>query len=576
LNNAAHWVCAPPRPREAEHLAEALGISPVTAQVLLNRGIDSPTAGRAFLRPRLDDLHEPWTLPGITAAVQRILTAVAQGEDIVIYGDYDVDGISATALLLLCLRQLGASVSYYLPDRQDEGYGLNPGAVALLAGRGTRLIVTVDCGINAVAAVAQARQHRVDVIITDHHEPGPETPPAVAIVNPKLPSSAYPFRELAGAGVAFKLAWALAKSAPTGLRPDRAFEDFLLDALCFAGLGTIADVVPLVGENRILAHFGLAALSRSPRVGLAALRRAACIEGQELTAYDVAFKLAPRLNAAGRLGTADNGVKLLTTADAAWAEEIAQHLDRENSRRRALQDRIVKEARPRAMAEVARHRKAIVLEGTDWHVGVIGIVASRLVEEFARPIVLIACSGEEGHGSARSIEGFHMFEALRRCAEVLSSYGGHARAGGLRLARQAIPRFRELFHATAEAQLREEDLVRRIRCDAEVPLAAITPALWREVQMLEPFGEQNLPPTFAARGLDVVSTVRRVGTAGEHLAFWVRQGDVARRAVAFGRGDAAEMLAAAKHCSLAFRLSANRRFSEEVELMVCDFTVDSE
>jgi len=347
------WLLPTISEDEAAGLAQELGITAVTARLLLRRGVRTAGEARTFLRPSLSELHEPWSLPDIRPATERIIGAIREGARIVVYGDYDVDGISGTAILYLCLRMMGADVSYYIPDRCEEGYGLNRAAIEQLAGLGVALVVTVDCGISAVDEIRAAGELGVDVVVTDHHEPGPERPDAAAIVNAKLPGSVYPFQHLAGAGVAFKLAWALGKTLSEGRQLSQEFREFLLDSVSLAGLGTIADVVPLIGENRILARFGLSGLSHSKRAGLAALRRSARVEGQELSAFDVGFKLAPRLNAAGRLGAADQAVELLITDDGERAEAIAAHLDAENSRRRTLQKRIVDEVRTLVLANAS-------------------------------------------------------------------------------------------------------------------------------------------------------------------------------------------------------------------------------
>jgi len=571
------WLLPTISEDEAAGLAQELGITAVTARLLLRRGVRTAGEARTFLRPSLSELHEPWSLPDIRPATERIIGAIREGARIVVYGDYDVDGISGTAILYLCLRMMGADVSYYIPDRCEEGYGLNRAAIEQLAGLGVALVVTVDCGISAVDEIRAAGELGVDVVVTDHHEPGPERPDAAAIVNAKLPGSVYPFQHLAGAGVAFKLAWALGKTLSEGRQLSQEFREFLLDSVSLAGLGTIADVVPLIGENRILARFGLSGLSHSKRAGLAALRRSARVEGQELSAFDVGFELAPRLNAAGRLGAADQAVELLITDDGERAEAIAAHLDAENSRRRTLQKRIVDEVRTLVLAEVSRERerKAIVLAGEGWHPGVIGIVASRIVDEFCRPTVLLACEGDVAHGSCRSIDGFDIHEGLSRCEALLTTYGGHAKAAGLRLPVASVPEFQRTFHRVADEAIDEEQLVPTLELDAEIALRDVSMALVREIGMLEPFGEQNREPLLCSRSLGVVGSTKRMGTGGKHLSFWVRQGDFTFRAVAFGMGELEEAIVRAGRCSLAFRPVLNSwRGTDSIELMVQDIRLE--
>ena len=569
------WLLPTISEDEAAGLAQELGITAVTARLLLRRGVRTAGEARAFLRPSLSELHEPWSLPDIRPATERILGAIRKGARIVVYGDYDVDGISGTAILYLCLRMMGADVSYYIPDRCEEGYGLNHGAVEQLAGLGVTLVVTVDCGISAVDEIRAAGELGVDVVVTDHHEPGPERPDAAAIVNAKLPGSAYPFRDLAGAGVAFKLAWALGKTLSEGRQLSQEFREFLLDSVSLAGLGTIADVVPLIGENRILARFGLSGLSHSKRAGLAALRRTARVEGQELSAFDVAFKLAPRLNAAGRLGVAKQAVDLLITDDSERAEAIAAHLDAENSRRRTVQKRITDDVRGLALSEVSHERKAIVLAGEGWHPGVIGIVASRIVEEFCRPTVLLACDGDVAHGSCRSIDGFDIHEALSRCEALLTAYGGHAKAAGLRLPVASVPEFQRDFRRVADEAINEEQMVPTLELDAEITLRDVSMALVREIGMLEPFGECNREPLLCSRSLGVVGSTKRMGTGGKHLSFWVRQVDFTFRAVAFGMGELEDAIVRAGRCSLAFRPTLSSwRGTDSIELMVQDIRLE--
>ena len=569
------WLFPTVSEDEAAGLAQELGITAVTARLLLQRDVRTADEARAFLRPALSGLQEPWSLPDIRPATERILQAVRKGERIVVYGDYDVDGISGTAIVYLCLRMIGADVSYYIPDRREEGYGLNRGAVERLAAQGAAVVITVDCGITAVDEIRAAGELGLDVVVTDHHEPGSERPAAAAVVNAKVPESAYPFRHLAGAGVAFKLAWALGKTLSEGRQLSQEFREFLLDSISLAGLGTIADVVPLIGENRILARFGLSGLSHSKRVGLAALRRVARVEGRELSGFDVAFKLAPRLNAAGRLGSAEQAVELLVTDDCDRAEVIAARLDVENSRRRTVQKRIVDDVRTLALTEISHERKAIVLAGENWHAGVIGIVASRIVEEFYRPTVLLACDGDIAHGSCRSIDGFDIHEALSRCEALLTTYGGHAKAAGLRLPVASVPEFQRVFRSVADEAIKEEQLAPTLNLDAEITLRDVSMALVREIGMLEPFGEQNPEPLFCSRSLAVIGSTKRMGTSGKHLSFWVRQGDFTFRAVAFGMGELEEAIVRAGRCSLAFRPSLNSwRGTDSIELIVEDIKFD--
>ncbi len=567
---------------KATELAQRLGVSSITAQLLLNRNQDSLEKARAFLHPSLNDLHDPWSLPDAEKAAERVREAASRGERIVIYGDYDVDGITATALLVKCLRLIGADVHYYIPDRMEEGYGLNENAVRQIAGEGARLIITADCGVTADVEIALARNLGVDVIVTDHHEGGLHSrrvlENAYAVVSALREDSTYPFKGLSGVGVAFKLAWAIGKTLSGGERCSPEFQEFLLDAIALVSLGTIADVVPLVGENRALASYGLGGLSCSENPGLRELRRCASVDGKELNAFDVAFKLAPRINAAGRLGTALNVVEMLTTASDDKAREFAQFLTSENTRRQKIQEEILRQSL--ALVEAGRpieEMSALVLASPGWHPGVVGVVASKLVERFYLPVVVLCIDGDEAQGSARSVAGLHLFEALMECNGLLRRYGGHALAAGLRLSAGRIDEFREKFCRIAATRMSPEDRVPTLAIDCEAPLASLSVSLISEMNRLEPFGQGNPVPLFAAFDLKVAGQVQRMGSKGSHLGFWVRQDDTTLRAVAFGRGDMADRIQSAGACSLAYRPNRNEyRGEKTLELRVEDIHIGPE
>ncbi|MFQ6048188.1 MAG: DHH family phosphoesterase, partial [Phycisphaerae bacterium] len=394
----AAWVIAEPWSGRGR-LAAALGVCPIVAQILHNRGLDDPGAARRFLRPQLSELEGPEALPGAVEAAGRLARAVREGRRIVIYGDYDVDGIAGTAILWRCLRLAGGQVDFYVPHRLEEGYGLNSEAIEKLADEQVQVVVTVDCGITAVGAAELARRRGVELIITDHHEAGPDLPQGCTIVHPTALSGGYGNADLSGAGVALKLAWAVGQHFSAGKRVSEEFREFLVDATSLAGLGTIADVVPLVGENRVLAHFGLMGLRHCRQEGLRALIAESGLAGRKLESYHVGFWLGPRLNAAGRMGHARLAVELLTRASGARAREIARFLAEQNRQRQQVERRILAEAR-QMVAETGMDGdawRAIVLARAGWHAGVIGIVASRLVEQYCRPVVLIAVDGGEIH-----------------------------------------------------------------------------------------------------------------------------------------------------------------------------------
>ena len=565
------WEVAGPYAGSAD-LARRLGTAPLVAQVLANRGLTDAEAARGFLNPKLSDLHDPELLPGTVAAAERIAAAAKAGEKIVLYGDYDVDGIAGVAILHACLRMIGASCEFYVPHRLEEGYGVNAEAVAKLLEAGAKLLVTVDCGISAVEPLAAARAAGTDVVVTDHHGLPRELPDAAAIVHPQLGGGAYPNADLSGAGVALKVAWQLARRVCGRNRVDEPMRDFLLNATCLAALGTIADVVPLVGENRSLAVHGLRGLVGTRHAGLRALLDSAGLLGGKVDAYHVGFVLAPRLNAAGRMGHARLAVELLTDAEPRRCKEIADYLVKQNAERQKVERQIAEEA---AEMVVARgldgpDSRAIVLAGERWHGGVIGIVASRMVEQFGRPAVLVAFNGGEvGQGSGRSISGFHMRDALAACAEHLVSFGGHAMAGGVRIRRDRLEAFAAAMQRYAAERLTPQDLAPRLRLDAEVGLPALSYNVVEHLGRMAPFGQGNPPPAVAVRGCRVVYAPRRMGRGGQTCSMVVAQGGATMRAVGFGMGDLADLLVGVGAVDIAGRPGINEfngRTSIEMQL----------
>ena len=517
---------APCDPLAVERLREALGVSRTFAQVLVRRGLADAVAARAFLTA--EEVHDPRAFAGIDAAVASILSHLAAGSRITVHGDYDVDGVTATALLLRALRRLGgdaADVEWFLPSRVDDGYGLSAATVERLAARGTRLLVTVDCAITAVEEVALARRLGVDVVVTDHHQPRADGAlPDAPIVHPSL--GGYPCPDLCAAGVAYKLAQALALAA--GADPAAADEDLDLVALA-----TIADLVPLRGENRRLVRAGLRALASTDKPGLRALMRVARVDPSGLDARTVGFRLAPRINAAGRLHRADAGVELLLTRDEARAASIAQELDAANAERRFTEQRILFEAE--AQVRELGPRPAYVLAGEGWHPGVIGIVASRIVERTNRPAVLIALDPDDGTGtgSGRSIPAFDLLGALHAAAPLLQRYGGHRAAAGLTLDAARVDELREAFEAHAASVLSAEDLVPVERVDAVVGGAQLGLALADELAQLEPTGMGNPGVNLLVAGA-LLTDARQMGEEGRHVRFTVEAGGGRCRAVAFG------------------------------------------
>lgn len=572
------WRILPHDPDRIAALQRAAGIPAVVAQLLVARGTTDAAAARRFLDPQLSALHDPELLPGCEAAARRIHQAIAARRRITIYGDYDVDGMTGTALLWLCLRMLGAEADYYVPHRIDEGYGLHCEALETLARNGAELLVTVDCGVTALAAAEACAGMGLELVITDHHEPGPELPRAAAVVHPRLPGSRYPFGALSGSGVALKLAWSLCRQASGTKKVAPRMREFLLQAVGLAALGTVADVVPLVDENRILVHYGLMSLAARPTPGLAALLRVAGLHDKErLDGEDLAFALAPRLNAAGRLGQPQLGVELLLTERPDRAEELAQYIDQLNESRKTLERSILLAAGKQARTRFdPAHDAALVLDGRGWHPGVIGIVAGRLAERFHRPVVLVGWDSagvKPGIGSARSVPGFDLYAALRACGQYLLSYGGHAAAAGLRIAPDRMDAFRSAFCEVAASRIQPHEREAQLMIDAEAPLSAFSFEIVRQLERLAPFGEGNPRPLLCTTGVRLAEPPRPIGGGGNHLSMKVVQHGVSLRAVAFGGGEwSAELARLEGPFDIAFRPVINHfRGRRSVELHLVDW-----
>jgi single-stranded-DNA-specific exonuclease len=531
--------------REVESLAAELEVSEVLASVLARRGLDDPKRARAFLEAELP-AHDPLALGDMREAREAIQAAVAAGTRICVHGDYDADGICATALAVLILRELGADVTYHLPSRFDEGYGVAGETLTRLAGEGVGLVLTVDCGVTAVEEVAHARELGLDVVVTDHHRPGEELPDC-PVVGPYRGD--YPFRELCGTGVAWKLGQALLG----------ADSDALTRNLDLVAVATVADVVPLLDENRGLAVAGLRALARTQKPGLRELMRVARVDPAVVDAGMIGFRLAPRLNAAGRLGRPEAALELLLTEDREEAARLAQQLEELNRDRQAVEERILREAveEIESWAQPQRRRRAYVVAGADWHEGVIGIVASRLVERYGRPVVLIAGTDGDWKGSGRSIAGFDLHDGLRQCAGHLERWGGHAAAAGLSIKPENLPAFVEAFAAVGDGALAEDDLRPPTVVDALVHGPDLTLELCEELARLAPFGLGNPNVTLLLAGCELAE-LAAVGE-GKHLKFRVRaDGRDAGSAIAFRLGRQLDRLRRAGHYDLAFKLEANQ------------------
>jgi single-stranded-DNA-specific exonuclease len=588
------WHLLPHDPDAIARLAGALRVAPVVAQLLHNRGLVEPDRARRFLDTPLNGLHAPERLPGAVESADRLLAAVRAGRRICVYGDYDVDGLTGSALLLQGLRLVGAAdTDYYVPHRLEEGYGLNAAALRQIAESGARLVITVDCGITSVAEAEEARRLGLELIVTDHHEPKDRLPGADLLVHPRLPDGSYPFDKLSGSAVAFKVAWALAQRSCGSERVTPRFREYLLDAVALAALGIVADVVPLHDENRILVRHGLARLQSAPPLGVRALLASAGLQaGAGVRAADIGYKLAPRLNAAGRLGCARLVVELLTTTSPERAADLARYLEEQNQKRQTMERGILSEARAQAAAGDLDAAPALVLAHPEWHAGIIGIVAGRLAELYARPVLMIALRRERGEGpgpdadggpvvgqgSGRSVPGFPLHEALRACEEHLLSHGGHSAAAGFKIHPDRIDAFRDRFCAYAGLHFPSGPPAPRLVIDAEVPLSVLTYGLLDDLDRLEPYGAANARPLFLAGGLEVLGTPRRIGQGERHMSFRVRQRETAMRAIAFGMGDRLEeLLSAGGRCCLVFTPRLNEwQGYRSVELEVTDFQPGAE
>ena len=566
-----------PRPLIWEHLTgdethaatlvSALAIDPVIAHLLVLRGIVTPDEAERFLHPSIDQLHDPFQLADLPLAVDRLLRAIDHKDRIAVHGDYDVDGVTSTVILRRLLELLGGDVVHFIPDRIKDGYGLEPAGIERLAAQQVSVVVSVDCGIRSGAAATRARELGLDLIITDHHEPDATLPPALAVINPKRPDCPYPDKDLAGVGVTLKLVQALCQ------RTDHTH--WLPGFLKMAALGTVGDVVPLRGENRVIAKLGLDQLSRGPHTtGLRALLDSTGLLGQTLTSFHIAFRLAPLINAAGRMSTPDLATRLLLLADdgrAAEAKDLADQLDTENLRRQQEEADILAAARRRVDTDpdVGAHAMLVVW-GEGWHRGVIGIVASRLVDAFHRPAIVLAIDGDLAYGSGRSIPGFDLLGALEHCGDLFTRFGGHRHAAGLTVETGRLTELRTRLTTFADDRLGPDELTPRLRVDCRLPLAAITPAVVEGLRAMEPFGAGNPRPVFHTGPVELARGPRVMKS--RHLSMAVRQDKRVFRAVAWRMAERAEFVTEHRDAlDVAFNLTENHyRGEHTVELSVAD------
>ena len=548
------WIIKPSDTRAVE-FARALGVSPIIGGLLIARGHQDLPSAQAFLKPSLDQLHDPFLMSGMPEAVARLLYCIEHQEPILIYGDYDVDGTTGTAVLLRALRMLGATAGYHIPHRFTEGYGIQQAALEKAVSEGYKLVVSVDCGIRAHEPLHWARDNGLDIIITDHHLPDAEegSPPALAVLNPNQYGCNYPDKNLAGVGVAFKLVHALFR--------ERGKEAVVPGFLKMVAIGTVADVAKLIGENRAIVALGLSDLPRAVNYGLRALIEiAGCGDEGEMTAYDLGFRIGPRINAAGRMDAAKAVVELFNAQDKDEAKRLAEHLDTRNRERMEAQREIFN----RAIEEFERSGielslcHAAVIAGDGWHRGVIGLAASKIAERLNRPCVVISLEGDIGHGSARSIDAYHLFDGLTACRDLLDKFGGHSHAAGLAIRRERIPELRRRLNEHAASCLTEDDLVPALCIDAEVPASGLGFQLSQDLRVLEPFGAGNPRPVFSTRGFKILCEPQIIKE--QHLKLRVAGGDHRPFEAIWWRGleETKQPPQINQRVDLAYELEANR------------------
>jgi single-stranded-DNA-specific exonuclease len=545
-----------------QKFAQELNVAPLVARILLNRGITTFEQARHFFRAELDALHDPFLMNDMERAVERIIRAIQNNEKIMIYGDYDVDGITAVALMLRVFQELlGFKPHYYIPERLREGYGLSINGINHAHELQVSLLISVDCGITAHEEIALANHYGMDVIITDHHVPGAKLPEAYAIIDPKRQDESYPFRELAGVGVAYKLLQAVL------MRLGKS-DDILKKYIELIAIGSAADIVPLIDENRIFVKMGLEKLLATQILGLQALFETSRLSTKSPGTGQIVFIIAPRINAVGRMGDAARALELLTTEDKTEALQIARILESENHQRKEIDEKTFDEALKiiENISSDVEQEQAFVLSTEGWHSGVIGIVASRVVEKYYRPTILIAVENGVGKGSARSIPGFDLYDALKECSDLMLGFGGHKYAAGLTIKSENIEAFRQRFMEVTRAKMDEDTLIPKLRIDSEIRLSQIDAKFIRLIKQFGPFGPQNMRPVFLARNLEVVGTPSVVGR--NHLRFKVRQDSLVMDAIAFNLAHLKYRLAPGeKNLNMAFVIEENE-FSGRVTIQL--------
>ncbi|MFC1699445.1 single-stranded-DNA-specific exonuclease RecJ [Candidatus Omnitrophota bacterium] len=558
------WKIKPADLHLRKKISQGVGLSEAMAQILINRGVTNSSQARRFLDCDLSHLHDPFLLKGVSSAVDRIKKAIAKHEKIMVWGDYDIDGITSVALLTLVLKKLGARVTHYLPNRLEEGYGLNKKGAGVAKKQGVTLLITVDCGVSAIETIKHLKKLSIETIVCDHHRPKESgLPCAQTIIDPWQPGCKYPFKHLAGVGVAFKLAAALSGD-------QKVILDEHLDIIT---LGTVGDIVPLVGENRVLVKHGLVSLARTKKLGLRALMEVSGLADKEISARHIGYILGPRINASGRLGSPEDSLKLLLVQTELEAYALAQTLNRGNRLRQKIEAQTLQEAIEQVESKINfKEHQAIVLGAANWHQGVIGIVASRIVERYFRPTIMMSFKDGFGQGSGRSIGNFHLLQALTQCQDLLEEYGGHKKACGVKVKRTKLERFSRAFNRVAKEMLLPEDLIPGLDLDLEMPLSDLTEQFIKELQRLEPFGSDNPQPLICSSKLEVKSAAIKL--ARNHLKFWVSDGLLTCVAMGYNKAGVFPRFAAGQLVALAYSPSINNwQGNSSIQLKVEDLKI---
>ncbi|HPF52387.1 MAG TPA: single-stranded-DNA-specific exonuclease RecJ [Draconibacterium sp.] len=553
---------------EVKHLSAALNVNMVIARLLVQRGIKTYNEAKAFFRPRLSDLHDPFLMKDMDKAVARLEKAINNQEKVIVYGDYDVDGTTSVALMYLFLQQRIKEIEYYIPDRYSEGYGISPKSIDYAVDNGYTLVVALDCGIKAVDKIAKAKERGLDFIICDHHNPGEKVPEAAAVLDPKQPGCNYPYKELSGCGVGFKLLQAYSK------KNNVEYEE-IYDLLDLVAVSIAADIVPITGENRVLAYYGLKKLNSNPGVGLQTIINFAGINGTEITISDIVFKIGPRLNASGRIEHGKKSVQILVSDDEDKSDLLGEEIDSFNEIRKTLDRDITLDALDMIeKSEELKSMNSTVLYNRDWHKGVVGIVASRVTEQYYRPTVILTESNGLATGSARSVRDFDLYEAIGQCSDLLESYGGHMYAAGLTMKIENIPEFRRRFEEIVTAQITDKQQVQSIDVDAKITLSEITPRFFRILKQFAPYGPHNMLPIFVTEDVFDAGTSRLVGKNKEHLKLDLVEPDVNSGifpGIAFNQSEAYNLITSGSPFDVCYSIHENEyRGKTNLQLYVRD------